>query len=99
MSEQIKAGDLVIVVRGRSCCGTGTKYIGRIKAVLKVGPVGYARFGVPWKCRNCQKEFDPATLIAVTNAKTGRGFMVDRLKKIDPPPIEQTTDTPEELCA
>jgi len=80
----IKPGDLVMVVKRRECCGTGTvgavfKVIDtRISAILKCSLCGNTRADVP-----------------TVESSPNRFTEIARLKKIDPlNELEEETQTP-----
>lgn len=72
----IKKGDLVIVARGMTCCGTPTGTEGTIFVVTRFTNAN------PQKCLSC------GAITSIAGA-TGDGvkqpYDIDRLKKIDPP--------------
>lgn len=78
MSEPIKAGDLVQVVRGNRCCGYAADDIGKITVVASLRS---STAGECFKCGQLQGE-DGA--IAVTAAGD---FFVWKLRRI--PPLEE----------
>jgi len=82
MSDEIKLGDLVMVVRGKPCCGN-TNTLGYIFTVseffLFKGGIGCCLF--------CSAPSKPAILAAPE--KGGNGYYLSMLKKIDPPDENQ----------
>ncbi len=86
----IKAGDLVMVVRGVVCCGTSTKMNGVPFVVAKVETRG------PYCCKKCGHEY-----AQVTSAYSVDGCNVDvrRLIRIDPPALPESVDTEQEVTA
>jgi hypothetical protein len=97
MSEPIKAGDLVMVVRGHACV---LAVIGGIPfaapAILQSEHCGL------WKCRRCAARDIPGgkpyVSMPIQDAKTV-DIPVSWLLKIHPPALDETTDTPEEITA
>lgn len=90
MSDEIKPGDLVMVVRPMLCCGksSGLGYVGTAEAI----PINC--YGA--KCSFCGDE----------NRDFRRHFMVDgkivhalRLKKIDPPALADEVEREREVEA
>lgn len=82
MSDHIKAGDMVVVVRPRACCGA-TDALGM---VFKVKEVRYqTTAGCPF-CRVAATGF-----LAIR--PDGRGGLISRVKKIEPLPDEDEIDT------
>lgn len=76
MSE-IKAGDLVMVVKPRRCgCTNGLGFIGSVLSISTDNRVGY--------CDQCEsKTFPPYT--PTVELILGHHTEISRLKKIDPP--------------
>lgn len=76
MSEPIKVGDLVVVVRLRSCCGTG-----RTGTIFKVDNLYQGRMS----CLGCTTMRDDGVLAR----RTGdfNGYEISRLKRI--PPLDE----------
>ena len=87
MSEQIKVGDLVVIVRtaAAKCCNGGLGAFFRVTAVrepFRMSPGG-------WSCSWCGKSGvtnHPAlnSMVAEGFESTGRGIPLYRLKKIPP---------------
>jgi hypothetical protein len=73
MSEPIKAGDLVIVIRGQHCCGGTGRSLGKIRSVTEI------RHGM-MRCRECNARHER------TYARTsvGKSYDISRLKRIPP---------------
>ena len=88
MSEQIKVGDLVMVMRG-NC---STKNIGKI---FKVARIGKNMIG----CVGCGKFHSPRGTPIATEANSLHGFEFFRLKRINPPAIDETRETDREVTA
>ena len=78
----IKKGDLVMLVRGRSCCGAGFGY-GEIYTVTRIE----TRLN---KCGYCGA-IESVILAAGDNHKKS-GYNIDRLKKLDPPSQGETRE-------
>lgn len=92
MSEQIKVGDLVMVVGPTQCCGASTSMY-TVHTVLSV-------IKTKFQCGGCG--FEEEGLYAELNLnRTYRHCQVYRLKKINPPPIaeDETTGTDLEVTA
>lgn len=88
MSE-IKAGDLVMVVRPTPCCDAW-EYVGRCGTVKAI----FDTCG-RW-CSKCGHEY--GDVLAADVSGLGEG-LASRLIKIDPPPIAQDVPAVEELTA
>lgn len=86
MSEQIKKGDLVVIVKPTPCCG----YDGRMGRVFQVHDVKDRMA----KCTNCNQ-------ILLTTARAfalhGGTYALSRLKKLNPPADEESRETTKEL--
>ena len=78
----IKKGDLVMLVRDRSCCGGGYGY-GEIYTVTRIE----TKFN---KCSYCGA-IKTVTLAAGDGHKRD-GYNIDRLKKLDPPSEGETRE-------
>lgn len=89
MSEEICAGDLVMVIK--DCCGI---YLGLIRKVRKV-------FHHPSECVCGTCSFSVSNLVLAEFEMAARLHIapVMWLKKINPPPIAQDVETREELRA
>jgi hypothetical protein len=95
MSDQIKVGDLVMVVRGHEC--TIAVFVGIPYTVQAL----HAQRNGGWRCPHC-KETDIAP-----NEFTGAQLLPDRLhaiplswlKKIDPPALPEDVTRDEEITA
>lgn len=94
MSDPIKVGDLVMVVRGNSCCVPHLG-LGAILSVERIEPA--RRYG----CGRCKWSISDGRPLARVRSADGRvGYTeCSRLKKIDPLAKDETTDQPEELTA
>lgn len=88
MSDAIKVGDLVMVVKPGECCDKLSN-IGKVFRVLEVRPTRAI-------CSKCYRLIDQE-LRAFSNTRTA--YRLDRLKKIDPPAEPQHVHTIEELTA
>lgn len=82
MSEKIEVGDLVMIVHGLKCCGGG-KSFGLTFTVTELENEAGLR------CKYCK------TVTDLVLANPG-GFAIERLKRINPPPISQSIETREE---
>lgn len=94
MSE-IKAGDLVMVVRPTVCCG-GTKNIGRVFTAKRV-------FAYEARCAGCGLLRQASMLVeSDVISDTNKNwpyvcFVPSRLIRIDPPALTESTTTDEPL--
>jgi hypothetical protein len=86
MSSDIKVGDLVMVIRATSCCGNSG-------AVGTVGIVEKIYHGCLAQCFYC-KSLLRAKSDAMIN---GYGYDTYRLKKIDPPALDESVERVQEL--
>jgi hypothetical protein len=76
MSEPIKVGDLVVVVRGRWCCGHSTGREGHIFTVTEIGRAPHKEI-----CRFCSREdIEPGA----KGHPCGKGIDLYSLKRIPP---------------
>jgi hypothetical protein len=92
MSEQIQAGDLVVVVAPLECCGK-VETLGHIFTVESVELM-------PTCCKNCGARDDKNVRAKYTIPGGVRGFyLLSRLKKIDPPAIPETIEHEERMPA
>lgn len=91
MDTNIKAGDLVMVVRARLCCPEKTQF-------GALGRVAYIH-DQPIFCAYCTTPFPKGTVFAKIAGQSGNGTELIRLKRIDPPAIPETTENREELTA
>ena len=79
MSNDIKPGDLVMVVRGMPCCGFfGARKIGHVFVVSRVKGTEAHHF-----CQGCKTYLSRGTLYAEDGGDSGG--MLSMLKKLDPP--------------
>lgn len=93
MENDIKAGDLVMVVRPRVCCG----FTSGLGFTFVAGEID----SMPSLCNNCEKTTSmPSTLCGGYGAN-GLPFSVNlsRLIKIDPPAQPESTETRKEITA
>lgn len=88
MSEPIKVGDLVIVVKP----GCSNKNLGRVFRVARL-----SRNKKP--CPFCGTHHGFKGQLMACSSNDNHGFSFGRLKKIDPPALDETTDEREELTA
>ena len=92
MSDPIKVGDLVMVVRYHDCepshgCGV----------VFMVEALDTARDH--W-CSRCNASLNDGRLLVLGTRNAKKGWLsASFVKKIDPPALEETTDEPAELAA
>ena len=78
MSEPIKVGDLVMVVRGNPCCGQSYS-LGKIFCVAEIDTV----YGST--CTFCGAPVEYALPAAFRNVGDMTGSQLRKLKRIDPP--------------
>lgn len=88
MSANIKPGDLVMVVKPAPCCGSTSA----------IGWIGRASAGPEWAtcltCNTCGRDdFNVSQYMEVEDG----AYHVDTLKKIEPPALEDDTETQREL--
>ena len=85
----IKPGDLVMVVRGRECCGAVGTAIGRVFRVRKIyrGPVN--------PCNECGSNADRTLAME----EELLGYAVSRLKRLDPDALKDDIHTTDEVTA
>lgn len=84
--SDIKAGDLVMVVRGHVC------NVGKVWRVHSI-----VRSIYPQRCMTCGAVWESTHPLFVTINNSGQGYCLDRLKKIDPPSEVEFTKTEREL--
>ena len=89
MSEQIRVGDLVMVAYGMPCCGVMTDTNGTFFTVKALAGPTLA------DCLFC-KTASPDSPCAFDGFQF---YDICRLKKINPPPVEETRDTDQEIFA
>ena len=95
MSEQIKVGDLVQIVRGHKC---GVERVGGM--IYTVLDFSFPRNG-GWYCPICKMRSaggDEPQAMGLYG-KYSRGVPVSWLKKINPPATEETRETDREVTA
>jgi len=81
--SDIKVGDLVMVVRGMTCCGAITGSEGAVFQVTELAPtVG--------KCLVCRSSHSPGT---AHSKEVPAGIDLDRLRKIEPLSREDSIET------
>lgn len=88
MSEKISPGDLVCVVK--ACCDWQ-----RNRIVGQTSVVPYIRI-TKTQCHGCKKL---STGLHAGAFEKSAGVPLSWLKKINPPPVEQSTPTKETICA
>ncbi|MAL01186.1 MAG: hypothetical protein CL536_03415 [Alcaligenaceae bacterium] len=88
MTDQIKPGDLVMVVKPTPCCGNRVS-VGRLFPVEIIG------FG-NGRCILCGAGF-PDTCFAAGQDRIG--YHLNRLKKLNPPADEESREKTKELEA
>lgn len=86
--SDIKAGDLVMVVREKSCGCESLIPVGAPYVVARINPAGA-------KCEFCGDSDSNASFDRVD----GVGAVGSRLIKIDPPPVAEDVPAVEELAA
>ena len=93
MENDIKAGDLVMVVRPMPCCGN-LSWVGRI---FKAGVVEQCSYG----CSQCGRHSIELTTELSGFSPIGQPYAVEisRLIKIDPPAQPESTETRKEITA
>ena len=93
MANDIKAGDLVMVVKPMPCCGN-LSWLGRI---FKAGLVESCRY----ECEACGRRSIEVTAECGGVAPGGEVYSVEisRLMKIDPPAQPESTETRKEITA
>lgn len=91
MNKPIQVGDLVMVIRGRVCCGYITPQTG--SAIFKV--VGFRN--VDGICSYCNAE--NSNLVNALGEGMDKGYDIRRLKRLDPDALKDETPTREELHA
>ena len=88
----IKVGDLVMVVRGHEC--NPMVGIGCIFVVEHIAPA------FSYGCHACGWPTSDGQLLAYGSAGKNKGYIpLSRLRKIDPPALDETTKEREELTA
>lgn len=88
MSQDIKLGDMVMVVRGTPCCG----FLGQLKylQVATVVSVDHLDF----VCRSCMTPLGERAGVVFD---TGLGALASMVKKIDPPADGDSLPTRKDL--
>lgn len=95
MSDEIKVGDMVIVVRGMPCCGH-TSALGN---TFVVGSIHRASTLKKWICKKCSAPVkDPIAAIPSGGTWDDSRLLV-LLKKIHPPTQDETINTDSEVTA
>lgn len=93
MSEQIKVGDLVMI---KSVAGYCDCHSGMYRIVLAIRPsIGYSMCA---RCDDSRKVDGMFAELSNSDTRNG-GWPIERLKRIDPPPIEQSIETREPALA
>ena len=90
MSEQIKVGDLVMVVRPYVCCGKSSTNMGEVGKVVAI-------LNILCRCPACH--FFGKEQLAKLDISTGLGTEISRLKRLDPDALKDDVPTREELTA
>ena len=93
--ETIRINDLVMVVSGMRCCGTKTGQEGKVFKVISINKNG--GFGSCIACGKVAFGLDGAK--GLYGDKYGTAIDVDRLKKINPPPVDETVRESDEVAA
>lgn len=88
MKDSIKPGDLVMVVRPTTCCGSAHN-LGKIGTIISkvTNPNGV-------QCTNCGHWSDGNGYFRISY---GRSHEACRLKKIDPPALDESVERVREL--
>jgi len=94
MSNEIKAGDLVVVIRGTPCCHYPFK-IGLVFQVQRIGV--FTPNDDSWRCDYCKRAFPKGIPIPTAAAPNGAVFEQRQLKRIDPPALDSTIPAEKEL--
>ena len=82
--SDIKAGDLVMIVKPDFCCGAGLDEIGKIFTATYVGK----HMGQCSECGYCCEE-----VLVCDDENYDEGFSAYRLIKINPPSIDESITT------
>lgn len=90
-NENISVGDLVVVVKPSTCCGS-LKAVGKILTVVNRGLTDRS------KCTTCGKIFSH-TEYSFVALSTGKTIEITRLRKIPPLPELTSTEIKEEIPA
>ncbi len=88
MSEPIKAGDLVVLLRG--CCAQADEYFGHVHTVEAI-------VFTDWSCRDCGAK--GAEVSAVLDSRKRFGRPLTWLRRIPPADERHGERREEELCA
>lgn len=91
MSDEIKVGDLVMVVRGKPCCGD-TSRLGVCFVVAEIWEWDDAETYVCDHCEEIQKNG-----ILACEEGDNEGDYLSMLKRIDPPAVNDEVETQREL--
>lgn len=86
MTDQIKPGDLVMVVKPTPCCGNEAN-IGRIAKVKNVANDSFL------VCVWCERLYRKPALASLDGGRV----LLSRLKKLNPPADEESRETTKEL--
>lgn len=87
MSE-IKVGDMVMVVRGMPCCGATGRHMGHTFVVSAVKPQDVGN------CSYCGHFFE---IVPTARDESFKPCPIYRLKRIDPPALDETLETSREV--
>lgn len=90
MDKPIAVGDLVMIVRPRACCPQYSQFGLPFKVAAIGVPSGLLR------CTHCKKLHKIAH---VQDGVDGLWVETSRLKRIDPPSLDESTETREEIVA
>ncbi len=85
--SDIKAGDLVMVVRPTLCCNVAGPATGRIFVVEDV-------FVMPCVCNGC----DQIVITRYAMQPNGKSIQMGRLIRIDPPALPESVETEREAA-
>lgn len=94
MSEEIKAGELVMVVRGMPCCNRS----GYFGFTFKVGEIFLSSDLSSYACKFCGTEAKDYGLSAEDTTGDYTFFLCE-LKRIDPPALPESVDEAQEVTA
>ena len=98
MSEPIKVGDLVMVVKPKTCCSEALGYFFKVE---EIKPSFYFAKHTEWRCPSCGAagKFIPVAGGGFAYGHPGfpKGISLHRLKRIDPPCDEMKREVTKEL--
>jgi len=94
VSNEIKVGDLVVVLRGTPCCHYPYK-IGLVFHVQRVGV--FTPNDDSWYCSYCSRKMSQNNPRPTATAPDGTVFEQHQLQRIDPPALDPTIPAEKEL--